>query len=146
VGSPPYLHDGGVAVALRPGSAPPEVDLAALLRRPDSDKLYGTASILAQRETQQTSGPWANAALSLQALLLEKERAKVLEHNHALILPTPRGGTDNPLDAPEVTNLVARGVEGRGHRFWIDDEPGGERVTALVAFLLAMDDHPGELP
>jgi hypothetical protein len=144
--SPPYLHDGGVAVALRRGAPPAELDLATLLRRRDSDKLYGTASILAEREAKPAGGPWANAALSLQALLLEKERAKVLTQNHALILPTPRGGTDNPLDAPEVTNLVARGVEGRGHRFYIEDEPGGERITALVAFLLAMDDDPGELP
>jgi hypothetical protein len=37
-------------------------------------------------------------------------------------------------------------VEGRGHDFWIEDEPGGERITALVAFLLALDDAPGQLP
>jgi len=144
--SAPYLHDGGVGVALRSGTPPAGADLKALLRRPDADKLYGTASILLERERQPAGGPWANAALSLQALLLEVERAKVLEQNHALILPTPTGGTQNPLDAPAVTNLVARGVEGRGHRFWIDDEPGGERITALVAFLLAMDDEPGVLP
>ena len=70
----------------------------------------------------------------------------MLERNHALILTTPTGGAQNPLGAPALTNLVARGVEGRGHRFWIDDEPGGERITALVAFLLAMDDEPGVLP
>jgi len=144
--SPPYLHDGGVAVALRPGTAPPGDELSALLRRPDADKLYGTGAILVEREEKQAGGPWPDAALSLQALLLERERARVLEGNHALVMPTPRGGSDNPLDAPEVTNIVARGVEGRGHEFWIEDEPGGERITALVAFLLALDDKPGELP
>jgi len=144
--SAPYLHDGGVGIGLRPEAPPAGDDLGALLRRPDADKLYGTASILAVREERQAGGPWPNAALSLQALLLKRERDKVLAQNHALILPTPRGGADNPLNAPEVTNLVARGVEGRGHEFWIDDEPGGERVTALIAFLLALDDDPGELP
>lgn len=144
--SPPYLHDGGVAVALRRGMAPPGDDLAALLRRPDADKLHGTGAILAEREARPEGGPWPNAALSLQALLLQRERAKVLAGNHAVIMPTPQGGSDNPLGAPDVTNIVARGVEGRGHEFWVEDEPGGERITALVAFLLALDDNPGELP
>jgi hypothetical protein len=144
--SAPYLHDGGVGVALRPGCAAPGDDLRVLLGRPEPDKLYGTASILAERERHPDAAPWPNAALSLQALVLKGERAKVLAQNHAILLPTPSGGADNPLQAPAVTNLVARGVEGRGHEFWIDDEPGGDRVTALVAFLLALDDNPGDLP
>jgi hypothetical protein len=37
-------------------------------------------------------------------------------------------------------------VDGSGHDFYIDDVPGGDRVTALVAFLMALDDAPGELP
>jgi hypothetical protein len=28
----------------------------------------------------------------------------------------------------------------------VEDEPGGERITALIAFLLALDDAPGQLP
>jgi hypothetical protein len=144
--SPPYLHDGGVAVALRPGSAAPGADLGALLRRPDADKLYGTGAILVAREARPEGGPWPNAALSLQALLLARERAQVLAGNHAPLMPAPRGGADNPLGAAEVTSIVARGVEGRGHEFWIEDEPGGDRITALIAFLLALDDAPGELP
>jgi hypothetical protein len=43
-------------------------------------------------------------------------------------------------------SLLSLGAEGRGHEFWIDDVPGGERVSALVAFLLALDDAPGQLP
>ncbi len=145
-GSAPYLHDGGVGVALAPGVAPAGDDLQALLRRPATDKLYGMASILEHREQRPTTAPWPNAALSLQALVLQKERARVLVDNRAVVLPVPVGGADNPLKAPARVSLASLGVEGMGHEFWIDDEPGGERVTALVAFLLALDDAPGELP
>jgi len=34
-------------------------------------------------------------------------------------------------------------IEGIGHDYWIDDELGGDTITALVAFLLALDDDPG---
>ena len=42
--------------------------------------------------------------------------------------------------------MTSLGVSGIGHEFWIDDTPGGDRITALVAFLLALDDRPCELP
>lgn len=145
-GSAPYLHDGGVGVALAPGVAPAGDDLRALLRRPAADKLYGMASLLAYREQHPTTAPWPNAALSLQALVLKGERAQVLADNRAPKLPVPVGSADNPLRAPAHVSLESLGVEGGGHEFWIEDEPGGERVTALVAFLLALDDAPGELP
>jgi hypothetical protein len=145
-GSAPYLHDGGVGVGLAPGAAPPGSDLRTLLARSAADKLYGMARILAWREQHQSTGPWPDAALSLQALLLESERRKVIEGNRAPIIEVPIGGAENPLAAPAQTSFVLLGVEGRGHEFWVDDEPGGERITALVAFLLALDDAPGVLP
>jgi hypothetical protein len=145
-GSAPYLHDGGVAVALRPGTAPAGDDLRALLARPAEDKLYGMAPILLYREEHQSGEPWSNAALSLQALLLESERRELIATSRANLMPVPIGSADNPLGAPEKTSLAMLGVEGIGHEFWIDDVPGGERVSSLVAFLLALDDAPGELP
>jgi hypothetical protein len=42
--------------------------------------------------------------------------------------------------------MASLGVSGVGHEYFIRDEPGGERITALVAFLLALDDKPCELP
>lgn len=60
--SAPYLHDGGVAVALRAGTPPAGADLKALLRRPDAYKLYGTASILLERERQPAGEPWGVGA------------------------------------------------------------------------------------
>jgi hypothetical protein len=145
-GSAPYLHDGGVGVGLAPGAAPAGDDLRALLARPAADKLYGMSPILAWREEHESSGPWPNAALSLQALLLEGERRKVIEGNHQALMPVAIGAAENPLGAPAHVSLALLGVEGRGHDFWVDDEPGGERITSLVAFLLALDDAPGELP
>ncbi len=35
-------------------------------------------------------------------------------------------------------------VQGIGHEYWIQDQPGGDNITALIAFLLALDDKPGE--
>jgi hypothetical protein len=145
-GSAPYLHDGGVGVALAPGAPPPGDDLQVLLARPEADKLYGMAPILAWREEHQSSGPWPNAALSLQGLLLESERRKIVANNRAPIISVPLGAAANPLGAPALTSFEQLGVEGRGHEFWVRDEPGGARITALVAFLLALDDAPGELP
>jgi mono/diheme cytochrome c family protein len=145
-GSAPYLHDGGVGVALRPAAPPAEDDLKALLSRPSSHKFYGMASLLQYREQNQTGGPWPNAALSLQALVLESERAKVIADNRAPVMSVPGNAADNPLGVPPRVSLEALGVDGSGHDFYIDDVPGGNRVTALVAFLLALDDAPGELP
>jgi hypothetical protein len=143
-GSAPYLHDGGVAVSLRPGSVPAEDRLETLLARGEADKMYGMASLLAYREQHQTGEPWPNAALSLQGLLLRSEREKILADNRAPIVPVPTGSADNPLNAPSTTSLALLGVQGIGHEFWVNDVPGGERITSLVAFLLALDDDPSD--
>ena len=145
-GSAPYLHDGGVGVALATDSPPAGDDLQALLSRAPALLLSGMGRILAQREHNQSGGPWPNAALSLQAVLLKSERQRVLEGNQASILTVPIGTADNPLGAPKTTSLALLGVIGTGHSFWIDDVPGGPRITRLVAFLLALDDNPAELP
>jgi hypothetical protein len=110
--------------------------LKAQLARPD--KVHGTGPILAYREAVPDSHYRADAALSLQALLLRSERKKVLRGNVAPVLAIP--GTERKLSAAEL------GIEGIGHAFYLEDEPGGDDVTALVAFLLALDDQPGALP
>lgn len=137
-GSAPYLHDGGVAVGLRPDAAPEGDDLRALLARPGEDKLYGTAPILAYRDAHPESRYRANAALSLQALLLESERRHVVDANRRAVLPLT-------LSSRRLRG-VDFGIHGVGHEFFVADGPGGDEITALVAFLLALDDAPSALP
>jgi len=135
-GSAPYLHDGGVAVTLRYEAQPAGDDLQSLLRRPDNDKIHGVAQILAARDANPASYARANAALSLQALLLRSERDKVIAANREPVYPIP--GSSDRLAIASIH------IQGIGHAYWINDEPGGDRVTALVAFLLALDDDPGQ--
>ena len=147
-GSAPYLHDGGVGVCLQPTAAPAGDDLQALLRRPARDKWYGMGRVLAQRERDPERVLRADAALSLQALLLQSERARVIEANAQLVFPAPRGvagptAFDEPI--PEKLSMNQLGVYGTGHEFWVDDEPGGNTITPLIAFLLALDDDPGDV-
>jgi hypothetical protein len=134
-GSAPYLHDGGVAVTAMP-NGPPARDLKSHLAR--RDLVHGTGPILAYREAAPDSHYRADAALSLQALVLRSERKKVLAGNVAPVLAVP--GTDRKMSAADL------GIEGVGHSYFIEDAPGGDDVTALVAFLLALDDEPGALP
>jgi hypothetical protein len=135
-GSAPYLHDGGVAVTLRYEAPPPGDDLQRLLSRPDNDKIHGLAQVLAAGDANPASYPRSNAALSLQALLLKSERDKVIEANKARIFAV----------AASSTRLAAASihVQGIGHEFWIDDNAGGDRITALIAFLLSLDDDPSQ--
>jgi hypothetical protein len=146
-GSAPFLHDGGVGVALRPGGAPAGADLRALLRRPERDKLYGMGAVLADREQHPERHLWPDPALSLQALLVRSERERVIAANRERVIPTPR--SDVLVDAfgnKPATHISMRslGGHGGGHDFYVDDEPGGEQITALVAFLLALDHFPPE--
>lgn len=133
-GSAPYLHDGGVAVALKPDAASPGDDLEALLKRPENDKIYGVGQILAEREMNPSSYLRANASLSLQALLLKSERDRVISANKEQVYPAPGGS--------EKVALASMQIEGAGHTYWVDDQVGGRKVAALVAFLLALDDDP----
>jgi hypothetical protein len=134
-GSAPYLHDGGVAVTLKHEVQPPGDDLQSLLRRSDNDKIYGVAQILAARDANPASYARANAALSLQALLLSGERDKVVAANKARVREIP-GGSGR-------VSMASIHIQGLGHEFWVNDEAGGDRITALVAFLLSLDDDPG---
>lgn len=135
-GSAPYLHDGGVAVALRPGSPPSGDDIGQLLKRPDADKIYGTGQILVLREAGPNSYLRADAALSLQALLLKSERDRVTAANQESVWPVP--------GASQRVSMASMQIQGSGHEYWIEDRPGGDTITALVAFLLALDDDPGK--
>jgi hypothetical protein len=152
--TPPYLHDGSVGVAFPPGVDGPR-DLRARLRAADTDPrvIHGMGAILDGFERGQFDGhgeTWRrpDAALSLQALLLERERRKVVASNRAATLHAPAGAVWSASggDPPEQIAMVSLGVSGEGHEFWIDDEPGGERISALVAFLLALDDRPCDVP
>ncbi len=131
-GTAPYLHDGSVAVSLRPG-VPASDDLAVLLRTREADKVWGVSSL---HRTAGEPYPRANAALSLQAMVLAGERTRL---RRALAQKTYRV----PGHA-EPVSLAQLGMTATGHDFYIDDVPGGPKVTALVAFLLALDDNPGD--
>lgn len=140
-GSAPYLHDGGVGVAT---TAEVGTDLAAHLRGVD-EAVYGMGQILAVHEAAPSPGFRPDAALSLQALVLEAERERVIAANDAVSI-TPIGKRVYRPEQEEQVTMASVGVSGRGHAFYLDDVPGGERVTALVAFLLALDDCVGDLP
>lgn len=148
-GSAPYLHDGGVGVGLRPGSAPAGDDLAALLARAGGpDVIYGMGELLSLSEPDPSVGTRANAALSLQALVLESERKKVVASNAEPRYTLWAGSTSEVVGGKPRTavSMASMGVAGVGHDFYIQDKPGGADVTALVAFLLALDDCPRDLP
>jgi hypothetical protein len=127
-----------VGVAISPDAAQPGDDLTALLGRPDSDKIYGIGQILLVHESRPATYLRSNAALSLQALLLKIERDKVIAANNESIYPIPGSSDHIPISAIHI--------QGIGHNYYIDDSPGGERITALVAFLLSLDDDPSRKP
>lgn len=143
-GSAPYLHDGGVGVAVDPASSVDRDDLVAVLSLPQREKVYGMGRILAVEETTPSRWLRADAALSLQALVLRAERAQILARRADAVIPVPGAGSgEDALGAPAAVSAEELGIVGEGHDFYIDDEPGGERVSALVAFLLAIDDDTG---
>jgi hypothetical protein len=163
--TPPYLHDGSVGVTFPSDDDPPPADLRQRLRAAQTDPrvVYGMGTILGAFEERQLNPrrhadgtpivePWRrpDPALSLQALLLESERRKIVASNRRSSVRVPPGAIDLSGDpgkpAPEWIPMVSLGVSGIGHEFWVDDVPGGDRITALVAFLLALDDKPCELP
>ena len=121
---------------MKPDRARAGNDLQTLLKRSEQDKLFGMGHILAHRETDSESYLRPNAALSLQAILLKSEREKVILANKEDVYPIP--GTS------EFTSMASLNIQGVGHQYWIEDENGGDNITALVAFLLALDDKPGE--
>lgn len=145
----PYLHEGSVGVGLEPGTDP-GTDLRALLARAGSPEvIYGMGEMLGRRERDHANVARPNAALSLQALVLKSERERVVAANHRPTMSVTRGGTwrESPNDpARELMSMDELGSYATGHDFYLDDQPGGEKVTALVAWLLAQDDCPRALP
>jgi hypothetical protein len=149
----PYLHDGSVGVAFAPGvTPPPDLRARLLAARDRAAVVYGMGPILDAFEQGQYGARgeiWRrpDAALSLQALLLEPERRKIVASSRALTVHVSPGGVwpaGGP--SPERISMASVGVSGVGHEFWVHDVAGGDRITALVAFLLALDDRPCELP
>ncbi len=134
--SAPYLHDGGVAVALAPGSER-KPDLSEHLKR-ELVEVWPGAGRFTQHNADSPDDPIrADPALSLQALVLRDVRERVITNNKARSIAV--------VGSDERRSMASLGVAGIGHAFWVDDEPGGDDVTALVAFLLALDDCPGDV-
>ncbi len=146
-GSAPYLHDGSIGVAIRPKNGVEADDLRAVLSLAPGEKLYGMGAILAHEETSGGQALRADAALSLQALVLKEERARLLARRSDAVVPVPGvGASENVRGAPSRVSALDLGIDGAGHDFYLDDVPGGERVSALIAFLLAIDDDVHDLP
>jgi len=68
--------------------------------------------------------------------MLKSERDKVVAANQEPIYSIP--GTNDRLAIASIH------IQGIGHEYWIKDDPGGDRISAIVAFLLALDDDPGK--
>jgi hypothetical protein len=134
---------------LRPGT-PEGTNLQALLQRAGSEAvIYGMGEILSLGARSPTSSPKTNAALSLQALVLRAERERVIAANELENYEVPAGSTmDVVRGGPPIERVSMRsiGIAGYGHDFYISDVVGGDRVTALVAYLLSLDDCPRQLP
>jgi hypothetical protein len=114
----PYLHDGGVAAS-------------ANALKPDSDGYYTIA------DPEQIGsvgtlmrGIQPDPAASLRMLLDRNLREPMVAANRA-----------NP-------DLQRANVDGRGHEYWVDRQAGytPEEQTALIEFLLSIDDDPAVLP
>ncbi|HND33079.1 MAG TPA: hypothetical protein PLA94_23940, partial [Myxococcota bacterium] len=107
--------------------------------------IYGMGPILAEREQDVARGPRPDAALSLQALLLRTERERVQAGNRRELLPVAPGSSFDG-STTGLVSMAQLGAFGTGHDFYVRDVPGGENITALVAYLLAQDDCPMALP
>lgn len=114
--SPPYLHDGGVAVGKGALGVSTDgvVDVV-------NEKLLGLTPTLAQ-------GKLPDAASSLRALVDRRLRALVIAANQA-----------DP-------GLVSSNLDGTGHEFYVDADAGysPQEQADLVNYLMALDDNPGE--
>jgi hypothetical protein len=115
--SPPYLHDGGVAV----GKGALEVAVDGSFRVVNDQQLGLTPTL--------SRGRLPDAASSLRALVDRDLRAQVIAANKA----DPR--------------LVNSNLDGTGHEFYVDAAAGytPQEQTDLVNYLMALDDNPGEV-
>ncbi|MGJ3252431.1 MAG: hypothetical protein ACFE0J_15090 [Elainellaceae cyanobacterium] len=114
--SPPYLHDGGVAV----GRGALEVFEDGSFEVVNENRL-GLSPTLSK-------GILPDASSSLRALVDRDLRSMVVAANKA-----------DPA-------LVSSNLDGTGHEFYVDDEAGfgSDEQADLINFLMALDDNPGE--
>ena len=112
----PYLHDGSVASTAE--AIRVAADGSYEVVDPGGIGIPGTSK----------AGKTMHAGNSLRVLLDRDLRRILLENN-----------------ASDPT-LVTNGIEGTGHEFFVDPASGFtyQQQTDLIAFLLALDDNPGE--
>ncbi|HSM81480.1 MAG TPA: hypothetical protein VLS96_07335, partial [Nodosilinea sp.] len=112
--SPPYLHDGGVAVG--PGALAVAADGSFEVINPARLGLAPTLSV----------GILPDAASSLRAMVDRTLRAQVIAANQA-----------DP-------GLVSSNLDGTGHEFYVDAAAGytAQEQADLVNYLMALDDNP----
>ncbi len=112
----PYLHDGSVASTAEAIRVLP--DGSYVVDDPGGIGIPGTSM----------AGRTIDAGNSLR-VLLDRDLRRILMDNNAA----------DP-------SLVTVGVEGGGHEFYVDPASGNtyQQQTDLIAFLLALDDNPGQ--
>jgi hypothetical protein len=112
----PYLHDGSIAATAE-----------SIRVAPDGSYTINDRSGIGIPGTTKSFKP-LHAGNSLRTLIDRDLRAILLQNNSA--------------DA----SLVVNGVEGTGHEFFVDPVSGFtyRQQTDLIAFLLALDDNPGQ--
>ncbi|PSB23045.1 hypothetical protein C7B76_01245 [filamentous cyanobacterium CCP2] len=114
----PYLHDGGVAASAT--ALEPGKDGYYTIANPDEIGMVGTL----MRGIQPDPGA------SLRMLVDRKLRKPMVAANRA------------------NADLQRANVDGSGHEYWVDRRAGyrPEEQTALIEFLLSLDDDPAVLP
>ncbi|WP_416666893.1 hypothetical protein [Egbenema bharatensis] len=114
----PYLHDGGVAASAN--ALKPDEDGYYTIVDPEQIGSVGTL----MRGIQPDPGA------SLRMLLDRNLREPMVAANRA------------------SSDLQRANVDGRGHEYWVDRQAGytPEEQTALIEFLLSIDDDPAVLP
>jgi hypothetical protein len=114
----PYLHDGGVAASAT--ALKPGENGYYTIADPDQIGMVGT---LMRNITP-------DAGASLRMLLDRNLRKPMVAANRA------------------SADLQRANVDGRGHEYWVDRQAGytPEEQTALIEFLLSLDDAPAVLP
>ncbi|WNZ48072.1 hypothetical protein Q2T42_09540 [Leptolyngbya boryana CZ1] len=114
----PYLHDGGVAAS--PEALQPDTTGTYQITQADQ---IGMAGTLMQHVLP-------DPAASLRMLVDRNLRKPMIEANRA------------------NADLVRSNIDGSGHNYWID-QPAGftpEEQTAVIEFMLSLDDNPKVLP
>ncbi len=114
----PYLHDGGVAASA--SALKQEQDGQFVVANPNELGMAGTL--------MQNILPDPQASLRL--LVDRNLRESMIAANQA------------------NRDLQKSNVDGRGHAYWVDAEAGftTQEQTALIQFLLSLDDQPEILP